>query len=309
MVARIEALEKATADDMAAIHADRVCIPARELVGLLGRLRVSAAAEPHRDDKHWRAALTRLAAWDGVMDKDQVAPAIYAALRERLMRDLMTPILGPLAPEAFATVQGGGVAHMVRIKAQLAEMIGQDNRSLLPAGAEWPAVLASALAGAVSDLRAALGDDMDAWRWERLHTTRPVHPLVAGFPKLAATLNPPAVAVGGDGETVNAAGFVPGAGYPSRSRPWPATSSTSPTGSRAAGSCPTAPPAIPAARTGPTSSRPGPIAASCPCGMTGPALPKKRSRRRRSRRRSGPQPGAGLAHHEWMMRQVRHVTM
>ena len=83
----------------------------------------------------------------------------------------------------------------------------------MPAGAEWPAVLASALAGAVSDLRAALGDDMDAWRWERLHTTRPVHPLVAGFPKLAATLNPPAVAVGGDGETVNAAGFVPGAGY------------------------------------------------------------------------------------------------
>ena len=46
VVARIEALEKATVDDMAAIHADRVCIPARELVGLLGRLRVSAAAEP-----------------------------------------------------------------------------------------------------------------------------------------------------------------------------------------------------------------------------------------------------------------------
>ena len=54
---------------------------------------------------------------------------------------------------------------------------------------------------------------MDGWRWERLHTTRPVHPLVAGFPDLAARLNPPAVAVGGDGETVNAAGFVPGAGY------------------------------------------------------------------------------------------------
>jgi penicillin amidase len=213
VVARIEALEKATVEVMAAIHADRVCIPARELVGLLGRLRVSEAADPHRDDRHWRAALTRLAAWDGVMDKDQVAPAIYAALRERLTRDLMTPILGPLAPEAFATVQGGGVAHMVRIKAQLAEMISKDNRSLLPAGAEWPAVLASALAGAVSDLRAALGDDIDGWRWERLHTTRPVHPLVAGFPNLAGTLNPPAVAVGGDGETVNASGFVPGAGY------------------------------------------------------------------------------------------------
>src|SRR5262249_10512999 len=119
----------------------------------------------------------------------------------------------PLAPEAFATVPGGGVAHMTRIKAQLAEMIGKDNRSLLPAGGEWPAVLASALAGAVSDLTTALGADMDGWRWERLHATRPVHPLVAGFPHLASALNPPAVAVGGDGETVNAAGFVPGAGY------------------------------------------------------------------------------------------------
>ena len=46
-----------------------------------------------------------------------------------------------------------------------------------------------------------------------MHTTRPQHPLVAGFPHLAATLNPPAVAIGGDGETVNAAGYLPGAGY------------------------------------------------------------------------------------------------
>ena len=309
VVARIEALEKATVEDMAAIHADRVCIPARELVGLLGRLRVSAAADPHRDDEHWRAALTRLAAWDGVMDKDQVAPAIYAALRERLMRDLMTPILGPLAPEAFATVQGGGVAHMVRIKAQLAEMISKDNRSLLPAGAEWPAVLASALAGAVSDLRAALGDDMDGWRWERLHTTRPVHPLVAGFPKLAATLNPPAVAVGGDGETVNASGFVPGAGYhvalTSVARyvfdlaDWESSGWVVPHGA---------------------SGHPGSphwadqLSAWADCRLLPmrydwSRMPRKRSRRRRSRRRSGPQPVAGLAHHEWMMRQVRHVTM
>jgi penicillin amidase len=36
---------------------------------------------------------------------------------------------------------------------------------------------------------------------------------VAGFPDLAKSLNPPAVAIGGDGETVNAAGYVPGAGY------------------------------------------------------------------------------------------------
>jgi penicillin amidase len=213
LVARLDPLEKATAADMAAIHADRVCLPARALLLLLARLRVAEAPGPHQDDPRWHAALAHLLAWDHVVDKDAVAPAIYAALRERLMRDLMTPILGPLAAEAFAAVQGGGVTHMSRLKARLAEMIGADDRSLLPPGADWPALLARALAGAVADLDKALGADMAAWQWGRLHVTCPRHPLVAGFPHLAATLDPPSVAVGGDGETVNAASYVPGAGY------------------------------------------------------------------------------------------------
>jgi len=213
LVDRLDPLDKATVEDMAAIHADRVSLPARDLIGLLARLRLVGVPGPHRDDPRWHAALVHLFAWDRVMDQDAVAPAIFTALRERLLRDLMTPILGPLAAEAFAPVQGGGVAHMVRLKARLAEMIRAGDRSLLPPGADWPAVLARALAGAVADLRAALGDDVDAWQWGRLHVTCPQHPLVAGFPHLAARLNPPAVEVGGDGETVNAGGYVPGAGY------------------------------------------------------------------------------------------------
>ncbi len=106
-------------------------------------------------------------------------------------RDLMTPILGPLAPEAFAAVQGGGVAHMVQLKARLADMIRADDRSLLPPGGEWPAVLARALAGRA--VRSPRGARRRHGRvaWGRLHVTRPQHPLVAGFPHLAATLNPP----------------------------------------------------------------------------------------------------------------------
>lgn len=210
---RLDPLDKATAEDMAAIHADRVSLPARDLVGLVARLRLAEVPGPHRDDPRWQAALARLFAWDRVMDKDAVAPTIYVAFRERLLRDLMRPILGPLAAEAFAPVPGGGVAHMVRLKARLAEMIRSGDCSLLPPDTDWPAILARALAGAVADLRAALGDDVDAWQWGRLHVTCPQHPLVAGFPHLAARLNPPAVAVGGDGETVNVGGYVPGAGY------------------------------------------------------------------------------------------------
>jgi penicillin amidase len=213
LVARLDPLDKARVEDMAAIHADRVSLPGRELRDLLARLPLAEVPGPHRDDVRWHAALACLLDWDGVMDRDAVAPTIYAALRERLIRDLMTPILGPLAAQAFATVRGGGVAHMARLKAQLAEMIRSDDRSLLPPGGEWPAMLARSLAAALADLRAALGDDMGAWRWGRVHVTRPVHPLAGTFPHLADTLNPPSASVGGDGETVNAGSFVPAAGY------------------------------------------------------------------------------------------------
>jgi penicillin amidase len=213
LVARLDPLGQATVADLAAIHADRVSLPACELVELLSRFRLDARPGAHRDDPRCAAALGRLLAWDGVMEKDAVAPAIYAAFRERLARDLLTPILGPLAAQAFGPVHDGAVAHMVRWKARLGEMIRADDRSLLPPDADWSAVLARALAGAVEELRAALGDDVDGWRWGRLHVTRPEHPLVAGFPELAPTLDPPSVAMGGDGETVQASTFVPGAGY------------------------------------------------------------------------------------------------
>jgi penicillin amidase len=213
LIARLDPLEKATPADMAAIHADRVSLAARELLDAVARHRLAEAAGTRGLDPGWRAALDRLLAWDHVMDGNAVGPAIYTAFRERLARELMTPILGPLAAEAFAPVAGGGVTHLSRMKARLAEMIRDDDRSLLPPGAEWPAVLARTLGHAVADLREALGEDMDGWRWERLHLTRPRHPLAAAFPHLTATLDPPAVPVGGDGETVNAASFVPGAGY------------------------------------------------------------------------------------------------
>ena len=42
-------------------------------------------------------------------------------------------------------------------------------------------LLAEALQDATIWLAGELGENMDEWRWERLHVTRPVHPLSAGF--------------------------------------------------------------------------------------------------------------------------------
>jgi penicillin G amidase len=205
VIAHLRALERATPTDMAAIHADRVSIPARELLGLLDG---AVPTDPLEEQ-----ALVRLRAWDGTMDPDGVAPTIYAAFREHLMRDLLSPLLGPLVSEAFAKVTSGPVTHMKRLKALLAEWIRRDDRTLLAPGSGWPTALNRALEEAVAELRAMLGPDADAWRWGRVHTTRPAHPLAALFPENAEFLNPPPVPFGGDGDTVQAAGFVPAAGY------------------------------------------------------------------------------------------------
>jgi penicillin amidase len=102
---------------------------------------------------------------------------------------------------------------MSRIRARLAEMIRGNDRTLLPAGGEWPAAIVGALSAAVAELRSTLGPEVSAWRWGRIHATQPQHTLSATFPDLANQLNPPSVPMGGDGDTVQAASFIAGAGY------------------------------------------------------------------------------------------------
>jgi penicillin amidase len=155
----------------------------------------------------------RLLAWDGVMDKEQVAPALYAATREQLVR-LVTerPVLRALGASPFQgepAALGGAARAWAAVSAALAE----DDTSLLAEGERWDDLLVQALQRAVAMLRETLGEEMDTWRWERLHTTRPIHPLSGAFPEQAEALNPPAVAIGGDGDTVQAAATFPGQSF------------------------------------------------------------------------------------------------
>ncbi len=205
VVSRLGALQRATAADMAAIHADHLSIPAGELLDLLDAVVPTGRLA--------RQALERLRAWDGAMAREAVAPAIYAVFRERLMRDFFSPLLGGLAPDAFGTLPGGPVTHMARLHALLAAWMRADDRALLPRGIGWPAALSQAFDAAVEELRASLGSDIEQWHWAKLHVTNPRHPLSAVFSEAAPLLDPPSVAVSGDGDTVQAGTFVPAAGF------------------------------------------------------------------------------------------------
>jgi penicillin amidase len=205
LVERVGSLRRATGTDMAAIHADRVSLPARECVPMLRDVVPLDAAS--------REALRRLLAWDGVMEPDSVAAAIYAVLRERLLRDLLTPFLGPPAAEAFTGSARGPTGHMIRLRARLTALMRADDRTLLPSGTDWPTMLSRALAAAVAELRVTLGEDVGEWGWGRLHRTQPRHPLSDLFSWAAESLDPPSMAVGGDGDTVQATGCTAASGY------------------------------------------------------------------------------------------------
>ena len=203
---RLLSLDHPRAADMAKVHNERISIPARAFIDYLrvNRLKIKTA------DVHTTLALEKLVAWDGSMDAEAVAPTIYSALRDSLLRRLYLYHLGETLTEAsWHPANRGTGAFMARLRSQLIYMFPEDDRSLLPRGETWPSIMSGALADGVATLRATLGDGMDRWLWERVHQARPQHTLSVAFPELADLLDPPAIPMSGDGDTPLAGAYSP----------------------------------------------------------------------------------------------------
>lgn len=188
----------ATSEAMGRIHADRVSLPAGVFT------RALLASEP--SDAYCAQALDLLRQWDCRMDRDQVQPTIYAQTRALLGSYLAQHLFGGDALSLLA--EDGGDAHwrLIHLEATLA--IERGDTELLPPGQTWDQVLTAALTGALAVLKETLGDDMRQWHWGRLHRTRPQHPLSAIFPPAASLLDPPSLAVHGDGDTPLAGSYA-----------------------------------------------------------------------------------------------------
>ena len=199
---RLRSLESATVDDMAAVHAERVSIPALVYLDLL------ATVEPA--DGLAASAKAKLAGWDGSMERDAIAPTIYSAFGERLHRRVVQHLLGDsLGREPFGDTGRGGSGHLRQLASVLVTMAAENDASLLPPGEDWKSVASQALDDGVADLRERLGDDVESWQWGKVHHTRPRHTLSDAFPELTAALDPPSVPMGGDGDTPQAGGYTP----------------------------------------------------------------------------------------------------
>ena len=201
-------LRRPAASDMGRIHAERVSLSAQTYAAALGRLSESgllASANPLA-----AAAWERLREWDGAMDGGAPEPTIYSALRDALLWRLLAHNLGEeLAALTWQPVDRGRGMFLNRFRNLVADAIAADDTTLLPDGSDWPGALASALEEAVGTLAARLGPEVQEWRWERVHRARPRHPLSLAMPALAAALDPPEIAYGGDGDTPWAGAYAP----------------------------------------------------------------------------------------------------
>ncbi|HEV2992805.1 MAG TPA: penicillin acylase family protein [Acidimicrobiia bacterium] len=206
IVARLEALGPATVEDMAAIHQDRRALAADLWVERLVRL-------DGRNDQE-RAALERLRRWDRVMDAASVGAAVYMVARDAAGRAVAAhPALDPLRAPFPGEPRAVFVPLELRLWPLLPRLLAADDVTLLPSGRTWTDVLAAALTDAVALLRRELGDDVDDWRWGALHRCAPRHPLSTTDPSWAAALDPPAVEMGGEWDTVWSAAHPAGYGF------------------------------------------------------------------------------------------------
>ena len=195
-------IEDATAMDMVRVHSDRLSIPARSYVELLRQV------EPL--DYGSAQARERLLGWSCQMDGDQVEPTIYSSWRDALILEILKHNLGEkLAALAWSPSNRGQGLFLSRLEGRIMDHFASGDTSLLPPGQTWPALASRALAASLVFLREELGEDMDRWRWDRVHQARPKHTLSHAFPELAGILDPPPMPLAGDADTPLAGSYAP----------------------------------------------------------------------------------------------------
>jgi penicillin amidase len=200
--------EVLTACALADMQADTVSLAAAGWARVLaGRSRGPAHDLGLGLDGDAERARAMLAAWDGDLRADSGPALLYGCFVRSLAETLYRPVLGD---SAWKWVASGTLAPTINL---VRRWLANDTWELLggpvPAasdGSRAARVLAAvpeALALAWADAVRMGGPDTAEWRWGDVHTAARAHPLRGEFPPTP---------MGGDSDTIQAAGFgwVPG---------------------------------------------------------------------------------------------------
>jgi penicillin amidase len=183
----------------AAFQADVVSLPARDLLDLL----LAVPAESARA----KAARAMLARWEGKMERARPEPLVFSAWLRELNRALYADELGPLFDDVWDLRPLLVEAVLRRAHHWCDDVTTREAESCGD-------MVALSLERAVSHLSDTLGEDMEAWRWGRLHVARFRHPVLRRVPGLRL-ISDLAIATDGDDATINRGSFrVAGEGPP-----------------------------------------------------------------------------------------------
>ena len=177
-----------TLQDFERLQHDELSIPARTIIDALS---IATTVRPI-GDRDRAAAAGMLTAWDGVLDQQSPAAALYALWLPRLRRAF-----------ADATIASADKPH-VPAQVSLERLVSILRR---PGPKELDVLTGPSLGEAVAEARERMGDDVESWAWGRIHRAAFEHSL-ATTPVRAAVMNLPEVPRGGDGSTVNNTGYA-----------------------------------------------------------------------------------------------------
>ncbi|MGE5459630.1 MAG: penicillin acylase family protein [Solirubrobacterales bacterium] len=195
----LEATPLHSPESFAAMQADTVSIPARELAGVLAS--VEAA------DERQAAAIALLESWDGDLAADSAAACVYEAWCHHVAELVLRPALGDaLFTHAYGRASSIGAWRAMVLPSLLARptarWFGADGTEARDG------LLRRALDAALGELEERLGSDPSAWRWGDLHRVVFAGPLAA-FPGLGEIFTAGIVGRGGDDDTLDQGAFEP----------------------------------------------------------------------------------------------------
>ncbi|WP_397469481.1 penicillin acylase family protein [Psychrobacillus sp.] len=190
----LERDEKFTKEDMMNLQMDQTNLYAREfLTNMMGSVSKEDVEGKYKD------ALTMLAEWNQVDDKDQAAPLIFY----RWMKELPKTLLSKEMPkDVYEMLPGKGniTDQFLRQGYKEEESVWLEEYGGVD---KW---VYDSFAKVIDDLSEEYGDNEAKWKWGDFHQLTFDHPLSGASPILGYLLNPKSVPVGGSNITVQAAG-------------------------------------------------------------------------------------------------------
>jgi penicillin amidase len=165
----LDAQPKHSLSSFAQMQKDDVSLAARELLPIVRKTVPRSAAA--------RAALDRLAGWNGEMDAGRNEPLIFNAWMRLASRRIFEDELGPALMNDYWDQRN---VHLPMVNA-LKNIDGQEKwcRDVSQPETAKPQtcadVLAMSLDGALADLERRYGKDMSQWRWGSVHVARSEH--------------------------------------------------------------------------------------------------------------------------------------